>query len=438
MPNIVVIGAQWGDEGKGKIVDLLTARFDLVVRYQGGHNAGHTVWVNGRKIVLHLIPSGIVRPEKHCVIGNGVVVDLDAFWAEVEMLSGMGIQVHGRLLVSDRAHLILPYHRYQERIEEDRRGVHKIGTTCRGIGPAYEDKSGRRGLQVIDLFDAEGFRSRLDNVLEQKRRLLGDADVPELSASRIAGHCLEQAKALREFVAETASFINRQIDAGKQVLFEGAQGLMLDIDHGTYPFVTSSSAGAAGACTGSGVSPRLIHGVLGVAKAYCTRVGAGPFPTELQDTSGDLIRERGNEYGASTGRPRRCGWFDAVALRYAQTLNRFDALVITKLDVLDSFSDIPVCVGYRYKSTPMNVLPSELGVLEKCQPVYENRPGWQQPTQGVREFRQLPGAARDYLQFLEDTVGAEISIISTGADREDTILLPERPGLGMLLSSARE
>lgn len=429
MPNVVVLGAQWGDEGKGKIVDLLTERFDLVVRYQGGHNAGHTVWVGGRKIVLHLIPSGIIRPGKKCVIGNGVVVDLDAFWVEVEMLAGMGIPVSGRLLISDRAHLILPYHRYQERLEEERRGGNKIGTTCRGIGPAYEDKAGRRGLRIGDLLDPAAFRSRLETVWELKRQALGFPDDSEYSIDRIAEHTLAQARNLGEFIGDTAAFINAQIDAGKQVLFEGAQGILLDMDHGTYPFVTSSSAGAAGACTGSGVSPRKIDGVIGVAKAYCTRVGAGPFPTESTDASGELMRQRGNEYGASTGRPRRCGWFDAVALRYAQALNRFDVLVITKLDVLDVFHEIPVCVGYRYKGSPVQGFPAELELLGKCQPVFEMRPGWQSRTEGLREFDQLPVKARDYLKYLEDQVGTEISVISTGADREDTILRHGLPGL---------
>ena len=433
MPNIVVVGAQWGDEGKGKIVDLLTEQFDLVVRYQGGHNAGHTVWVNGQKIVLHLIPSGIIRPDKQCIIGNGVVVDLDAFWSEVEMLAGLGIQVQGRLLISDRAHLILPYHRHQERLEEEKRGAGRIGTTCRGIGPAYEDKSGRRGLRIGDLLDPETFRSRVASVMDLKASADGSLLEPENSCERIAEHCLDRARALGEFVADTSAIINAQIDAGKKVLFEGAQGILLDIDHGTYPFVTSSSTGAAGACTGAGVSPRMIDGVLGVAKAYCTRVGAGPFPTELCDASGELMRKRGNEYGASTGRPRRCGWFDAVALRYAHALNRFNLLAITKLDVLDAFREIPVCVGYRYKGSPIEGFPSKLGLLEKCQPVFDVREGWQSSTEGLREYDQLPMLARDYLKFLEDQVGVEISIISTGADREDTLLRRELPGLSLVL-----
>lgn len=436
MPNIVVVGAQWGDEGKGKIVDLLMGRFDLVVRYQGGHNAGHTVSVDGRKIVLHLIPSGIVRPGKICVIGNGVVVDLQAFGAEVSMLEDLNIRVDGRLFVSDRAHLILPYHRAQEKFEEEFRGRNKIDTTSRGIGPTYEDKFGRRGLRVGDLADLVEFHRRLQTALEAKSRYFPQLKGKEHSAGRILEDLKDCTARLRECTIDAATYINQQMDDGKTVLFEGAQGALLDVDHGTYPFVTSSSSNAAGACIGAGVSPRRINGILGVAKAYCTRVGAGPFPTESTNSDGELLRRRGGEFGASTGRARRCGWFDAVAMRYAHTLNCFDSLVITKMDVLDTLPEIPVCIGYTYRGARVPGFPSDVGLLEQCEPIYDSRPGWQSETRGLRQYDQLPVTARDYLKYLEEQVGVEVGLISTGVDREDTILREDRPGLGHLLPAS--
>jgi adenylosuccinate synthase len=425
MPNLVVVGAQWGDEGKGKIVDLLTPSFDLVVRYQGGHNAGHTIWVGGRKIVLHLIPSGILHPGKTCLIGNGVVVDLQAFWEEADLLASLGIVLSGRLFISGQAHLILPCHRLQERVEEAHRGGRKIGTTSRGIGPAYEDKIGRRGLRVEDLLDLEQFRARLESLYEHKRRTLGSEFHSELDAAATYELLAPLAERLQPFIVDGPQKANEAIDRGQTLLLEGAQGTLLDIDQGTFPYVTSSTTWAAGACVGVGIHPRFLHRTLGISKAYCTRVGSGAFPTELHGDEGEAIRARGSEYGASTGRPRRCGWFDAVAMRFSHRLNRFDGLAITKLDVLDTMAEIPVCTAYEYRGSRLSGFPAETVALGECRPVYEVRPGWQTSTQGIREFSSLPGKAQDYVRYLGDVVGTGVAIVSTGADRNDTILLPD-------------
>jgi adenylosuccinate synthase len=432
MPNIVIVGSQWGDEGKGKIVDLITDRFDIVARYQGGHNAGHTVAIEGNKYVLHLIPSGILRPEKACVIGNGVVIDPEAFIQEVETLRKLGFSVDGRLFVSNRAHLIMPYHRAVERAEENRLSE-KIGTTSRGIGPCYEDKMGRRGIRVGDLVYPELFREKVRANVEFKSRLLcsiyGDQ---ALDATEIAESYIRMSGQILPFVTDTAEYLNRAIHSGKSVLFEGAQGTLLDVDHGTYPFVTSSSATAGGACTGTGVGPSLIQGVIGIAKAYTTRVGGGPFPTELLDNTGERIRTKGAEFGASTGRPRRCGWFDAVVVRYASLINNLSTLVITKLDVLDEMDEIKICVGYEFHGKKMDFFPTDVSVLNQVKPIYEAHPGWKTDTSQTKRYADLPELARRYIARLSELIDTDISIISTGPDRTETIVLEESPHLQKL------
>jgi adenylosuccinate synthase len=432
MANIIVVGAQWGDEGKGKIVDLLTGHFDIVARYQGGHNAGHTVIIQGRKYVLHLIPSGILRPDKVCVIGNGVVIDLTALKHEIEHLESVGIQCRGRLLISDRAHVILDYHRALEAVDEERRGDDRIGTTNRGIGPAYEDKAGRRGLRIGDLINPPSARRILEANLAARRGLAGAA-VPDLDG--ICERTLALGSELSEYFADVAQYLNRAMDEGKWVLFEGAQGTLLDVDHGTYPFVTASNATAGGACTGTGVGPTRIDGVVGIAKAYTTRVGKGPFPTELLDAFGEEIRARGVEFGASTGRPRRCGWFDSVVVRYSCLVNNLDTLVITKLDVLDGFSEIRICTGYRYKGRLLDSFPPDLQLLMECQPEYETMPGWDKPTAGICDVGELPVNARKYLDRLSKLVRAEISLVSTGPDRAQTIITSPHSMLNSLIAS---
>jgi adenylosuccinate synthase len=421
MSNLIVVGAQWGDEGKGKIVDLLSAQFDIIARYQGGHNAGHTVIVEGKKFVLHLIPSGILHPQKICVIGNGVVVDLAALKQEIEVLAAAGISCRGRLLLSNRCHLIFPYHRAIESAEEARRGEKRIGTTSRGIGPAYEHKIGRRGLRICDLAAEEDLRVALAEMLKQAEVQLPDG-VKNIGAPSSFEEISALATDLSAYFADTAAYLNRALDEGKHILFEGAQGTLLDVDHGTYPYVTASNATAGGACTGTGVGPTRIDGVIGIAKAYTTRVGAGPFPTELTDATGSRIRERGQEYGASTGRPRRCGWFDAVVVRYSNMINRLDSLVITKLDVLDELEEIKICIGYRYKGRVLDAFPAEVRVLADCVPEYLSMRGWNRRTAGICQFDELPAAAKEYLKRLADLVQTEITIISTGPDRAETII----------------
>lgn len=423
--NLAVIGAQWGDEGKGKIVDLLTSRFSIVARYQGGHNAGHTVFVRGHKFVLHLIPSGILHDDVACVIGNGVVVDPQALFAEVDELGRLGVTVGSRLIVSDKAHLILPYHRELDLLSEARRGERKIGTTSRGIGPAYEDKIGRRGIRVGDLADASAGGALAEAVRENvaaRNRLIGDSvmDWREVVAE------LQRAWGrLAPWVADVSLYLARAIAAGRSILFEGAQGTLLDIDHGTYPFVTSSNATTGGICTGLGIGPRTIDATLGVAKAYTTRVGEGPLPTELTGASGDRLRESGQEYGASTGRPRRCGWYDAVAARYAVRINGLDALALTKLDVLDGLDEIPICTAYRLRGEAITEVPGDASQLAACEPVYEHLPGWSRPARGARRFADLPPEAQRYVARLEEVTGVPVAIISTGSDRDDTIVREE-------------
>jgi adenylosuccinate synthase len=420
--NLAVIGAQWGDEGKGKIVDMLSPRFSVVARYQGGHNAGHTVYVEGRKIVLHLIPSGILHPDVRCVIGNGVVVDPQAFFAELAELRQHGVEVGDRLLISDKAHVILPYHRDLELLAEARRGERRIGTTSRGIGPAYEDKIGRRGIRIGDLTDTAALADSVRENVKARNRLVGDS---ELDWRPVFEQLRADGAELQRWVGDVSLFLARVIAEGGSVLFEGAQGTLLDIDHGTYPFVTSSNSSVGGVCTGLGVGPRAIDRVLGIAKAYTTRVGEGPLPTELSGAAAERLRETGREYGASTGRPRRCGWYDAVAVRYAVRINGLDALALTKLDVLDGLPEIPICTAYRCGDQTLTELPSDLKQLAACEPVYETLPGWSQPTRGVRRHQDLPAAAQRYIARIEDVSGVPAAIVSTGSNRDETLVKEE-------------
>ena len=407
------------------MVDLFSERFDLVVRYQGGHNAGHTVFIGERKFILKLIPGGILRPDKQVVIGNGLVIDPAALLAEIDALEAAGVQVSKSLFISNRAHVLLPAHRMMEKMSEGRAGRVSIGTTSRGIGPCYEDKTARRGIRIADLLDRESFRAQYALLMEEKvtvAKALGIYE--ELELDRTREEYERFAERIRPMVRDTALLLNQAIAAGKTMLFEGAQGTMLDIDHGTYPFVTSSNASAGGACTGTGVPPTRITGVIGVSKAYTTRVGAGPFPTESLDGAGDQIRKRGNEFGAVTGRPRRCGWFDVPLLRYSAAINGLDSLVITKLDVLDEFDNIPVCVGYRIGKQEVAEMPPTVKEIARVEPVYECLPGWKQSTFGMTTYDQLPLQAKEYLAFVENRTGVEIGCISTGPERNQTIVKP--------------
>lgn len=423
MHNIIVLGAQWGDEGKGKVVDLFAERFDVVARYQGGHNAGHTVYIGEQKFVLKLIPSGILRPGVQAVIGNGVVVDLAALIQEMSMLEGLGIDVKSQLRISNRAHVIFPFHRLIEKMSEARENRVPIGTTSRGIGPCYEDKIGRRGIRVADLYDPESFRTLYDTLAEDKQTLAATFNLHEtIDYAQIRRQYEEFAEKIRPLVCDTAAVLAGAMTQGKRVLFEGAQGTMLDVDHGTYPFVTSSSAAAGGASTGTGVPPTKINGIIGVSKAYITRVGSGPFPTESHDGGGELLRREGNEFGAVTGRPRRCGWFDVPLLQYTAMVNGFDTLLITKLDVLDLLDEIPVCVGYRLRGELVTEMPATYRALEAIEPVYERLPGWKTTTRGTTRMDALPAKARAYLKFLEESTGVEVGGVSTGPERNETII----------------
>jgi len=420
--NLAVLGGQWGDEGKGKIVDLLTPHFSIVARYQGGHNAGHTVYVNGIKFVLRLIPSGILHAGITCVIGNGLVVDLPALFAEVDELTKNGIDVASRLVISDKAHLILPYHRDLDLLSEARRGERKIGTTSRGIGPAYEDKIARRGIRVCDLMDPTGLERNVRDNVTARNRLVQDST---MDWRVVFDQLLVYGERLRPWVRDVSLMLAEAMQAGQSILFEGAQGTLLDIDHGTYPYVTSSNATIGGVCTGLGVGPRAIGAVMGVVKVYTTRVGEGPLPTELSGEMGNRLRDSGNEYGAVTGRPRRCGWYDAVAVRYGARINGLDALALTKLDVLDGLDRIDICTAYRCGSRTLTEFPSDIGQLAACEPAYESMPGWSSPTKGVRRFEDLPEAARRYIARLEKVSGVRAALVSTGSERDDTIFRPE-------------
>jgi len=424
MSNIIVTGAQWGDEGKGKIVDLLTIDADYIVRYQGGHNAGHTVVIGNKEFILHLIPSGILHPGKKCVIGNGVVIDPHALITEIDALKERGIEVKDNLFISGRAHIIMPYHRAIEKESEKLKGSLRIGTTGRGIGPTYADKMARVGIRVADLIDSEVFKDKLKiNIQEMNYFLDKLYSAKGFILDDVYNEYMGYAERLRNFVVDTSLLINKAIDEGKNVLFEGAQGTHLDVDHGTYPYVTSSNATAGGACTGTGVGPTKIDRVLGVVKAYTTRVGSGPFPTELKDKTGEFLRERGREYGATTGRPRRCGWFDAPATSYAAKVNGFTDIALTKLDVLDDLEEIKICTGYMYNGRRYDELPSELKILEGCEPIYESLEGWKVSTSGISRYDDLPQKAKAYINRLKELISVEITIISTGFRRDETITL---------------
>ncbi len=419
---IAVVGAQWGDEGKGKVVDYLAASYDFTARYAGGHNAGHTVIFNNHRYVLQLVPSGILRPGKRAVIGPGTVVDPAALVGELENLKRSGIDVRGRLFLSNRAHLIFPYHRDMDKASETALGEAKIGTTSRGIGPAYEDKMSRRGIRVCDMLEPECFRAKLERVVSVKNAVSQAAFGQPLDSSGVLDQYLELAAHIRGLVTDTSVLLNDALDRGQSVLFEGAQGTMLDIDHGTYPFVTSSSATSGGAAAGLGVAPTRITGVLGVTKAYTTRVGSGPFPTEMHGADAEAVRARGNEFGAVTGRPRRCGWLDLFVLRYAKMLNGIDSLAVTKLDVFDEQPEIKICTGYLLKGEAISEMPPEVEILSQVEPIYRTLPGWQKSTAAIRDLRDLPTAARDYLNFISDELQVEIGMISTGPERDATIV----------------
>jgi adenylosuccinate synthase len=434
MKSVVVVGAQWGDEGKGKVVDYLAGAFDYIARVAGGHNAGHTVIIGKDRFVLQLIPCGILRPKQQAVIGTGVVVDPAALVAEIETLSKAGVDVKGRLHLSNRAHLIFPYHRELDRAAESARGANKIGTTSRGIGPAYEDKMARRGLRVCDLLDPVLFREKAARVVAEKNRLAKGAYGADIDFSHEVEATLQLSDKIRPYICDTAELVNRALDEGKSVLFEGAQGTMLDIDHGTYPYVTSSSAISGGATTGVGVPPTKIKNVLGVSKAYTTRVGSGPFPTEMPDLEAREVRERGKEFGAVTGRPRRCGWLDLEVLRYAKMINGIDSLVLTKLDVFDTQREIQVCVGYKYKGSKLREMPALAEEYEHVTPEYKTHPGWCQSTYGVKDNAKLPKAAVNYLRFIGDFLQVEIGMISTGPERDATIV-PQGTQLARWLES---
>jgi adenylosuccinate synthase len=424
MANLIVVGAQWGDEGKGKVVDILSERFDVVARYQGGNNAGHTVVVGEEKVVLHLVPSGILRKGKICVLGNGVVIDLRELIHEMDQLERLHVRFEDHFFISRRAHLVLPYHKVLD-VAHEQRAAKKIGTTGRGIGPAYVDKMARVGIRIGDLHEPGLFRERLQhNLLEKRTQFPGNEALVALEAEEIYVEHLKHYERIRHFLVDSAQILDRLIREGKRVLFEGAQGTLLDVDLGTYPYVTSSSATAGGACTGTGVSPKRIDGILGICKAYTTRVGEGPFPTELTDATGEHIRTRGQEFGATTGRPRRTGWFDAVGVRYAARVNGLDALALMKLDVLDELDPILVCTGYRYRGQLLTEFPNETDILAECQPVYEALPGWRQNTVGTLEEAKLPSNCLAYIRHLETLVGVPLTLVSTGPRRDQTIVRP--------------
>ena len=428
MSNVVLVGGQWGDEGKGKVVDLIAPRFQVVARFAGGPNAGHTVRRGNEKFALRHIPSGVLSPDVTCVIGNGVVIHPDSLLEEIRALSSRGIGLQGRFFISDRAHLILPAYLEWEKNREEAAGTVHIGTTRRGVGPAYAAKFSRTGLRVTDLYDTARLRANLAGavgffyVLDDGTRGVPPARSSEQDLDAALELCTAHARALRPYVADTSRLIDERIRAGASILFEGAQGTLLDIDHGTYPFVTSSSATAGGACTGLGVGPTRIDGVLGIFKAYCTRVGEGPFPTEERGPAGDLIRERGHEYGTVTGRPRRCGWFDAVAAAYAVRVSGMDSAALTLLDVLDDFDEIRICTGYTHKGELLKVFPSEPWVFAACEPVYTSLEGWKTPTTGCRSFDDLPAAAAAYVRTIEDLIECDIDLVSVGPGPESSLM----------------
>ncbi|MGE4318885.1 MAG: adenylosuccinate synthase [Deferribacterales bacterium] len=426
MSCTVVLGAQWGDEGKGKVVDLSTVDADVVVRYSGGHNAGHTVVVGGTKYVLHLIPSGIIHTGKINIIGNGVVIAPDALIEEMEGLKKQGVVFDENFYISKRAHVIMPYHKTIDLLREELKGKKKIGTTGRGIGPTYADKAARSGIRICDLYDEEVFREKLEQNVREVNFLMEHLfKHDKIDAERIFSDYMKYAEYLKPFVAETAEMVTDLYDAGKKIMMEGAQGTMLDVDFGTFPYVTSSSAAAGGACTGSGLSPLKIDKVMGVVKAYSTRVGGGPFPTELLGQDGEDLRQAGNEFGATTGRPRRCGWLDLVSLKFSTTINGMNAIALTKLDVLSGLGKIKVCTGYEYQGKVLERFPAEIKILEECVPVYKEFDGWKEDLTGVKSYDELPANAKKYVQYISDFLKVDYALISVGTDRAQTIKLNE-------------
>lgn len=419
----VVVGAQWGDEGKGKVVDILARDSDIVARYQGGANAGHTVVIGNKKFVLHLIPSGIMHPKKICIIGNGVVVDLEYFFQELKNLEQEGIKTKGRLWISNLAHLVMPYHKEEEKFIEQKREAlsqgQRIGTTGRGVGPAYTDKIKRSGIRVIDLWDEKVLTEKIKFNLETKALNSGIA----CSLENILCQLADYKNKIQEFVADTSELLHKALQKKKKILIEGAQGTLLDVDWGTYPFVTSSNTTAGGACTGLGIPPTAIDEVIGVSKAYTTRVGNGPFPTELSGELSEYLRDRGNEFGSTTNRPRRCGWLDLVALHYAKRINGFEKLAITKLDVLDNLKEIKICIGYELDGKKVKYFPAEISALEKAKPIYKTFPGWREKSSGLTSWKKLPENAKGYLKFISEELESKIILVSTGCKREETIVL---------------
>jgi adenylosuccinate synthase len=424
MPVQIIVGAQWGDEGKGKLVDMLSEHAEIVARYQGGANAGHTVCIGDKQYVLHLIPSGMFHPHITCVIGNGVVIDPAALMSEIAQLESAGVSVKGRLLISHNAHLIMPYHKQLDAIREGQT-VNKIGTTGRGIGPAYIDKFTRVGIRIVDLLDRDVLARKLKANIEEKNtlftRLYGEN---RIDVDRLIHEYQEFDRTIDEYVTDTALYLNTALKQGKRIIAEGAQGALLDVDHGTYPYVTSSNPTAGGACTGLGIPPNAITSVVGVAKAYCTRVGNGPFPTEQDNPAGVQLQTLGNEFGATTGRPRRCGWFDAVAMKYSSMINGIEKLAITKLDVLDTLPEIPVCIGYEYKGKRLKTFPTDIASLERTRPVYEIFQGWQTPLSNIRFYSDLPTKARQYVEALARLTDTTLWLVSVGPRRDQSVAIP--------------
>ena len=424
MSVTLIVGSQWGDEGKGKIVDLLSADTDYVARYQGGANAGHTIVVDDRETILHLIPSGILTENVTCIVGNGVVIDPVALVDEIKMLEEHGIDVKNRFFISHKAHLIMPYHKLLDQAREEKKTGKAIGTTGRGIGPAYIDKSRRIGIRIMDLLDRKGFEDKLRANLSEKNNILKKIyGYKELDVDSMVKTYLEFDKIMDPYITDTTYLINEAIDSGKKIIIEGAQGALLDIDHGTYPFVTSSNPTSGGACTGLGIAPTKIDKIVGVVKAYCTRVGNGPFPTELDDKDGEKLQATGAEFGATTGRPRRCGWLDLLALKYSVMINGISEIALTKLDVLDVMPEIKVCKAYKYKDKVLNTFPLDLRVIAESEPIYETLKGWQKPLRGIKSYDELPQETKDYFKVIEDFTGAKIKIVSLSPKRADTLIL---------------
>jgi len=437
MANIIITGMQWGDEGKGKIVDLLAPAFDAVTRFQGGHNAGHTVKFADRHFALHLIPSGIIHDSVRCVLGNGMVLSPETFFAELDRLAEAGVRPDGRLFISDRIQILLPEHTELDRRREEAKGKGSIGTTIRGIGPAYESKVARYGIRAVDL-DSPHLAERLADLLTHQAGAVGEKKADPAAVAILVERCRAWGERLSPFITDTAVLLNRWIDEGQSILFEGAQGALLDVDHGTYPFVTSSNTTAGAASTGTGVPPTALDGTIGILKAYTTRVGAGPFVSELDDEVGEHLRKRGHEFGTTTGRPRRCGWLDLVVARHAARLNGVGAIALTKLDILDELDEIPVCVAWRIDGEAVEDYPASLEAQERAEPIYEVLPGWKRPTTGLLDYGELPGPARDYIRFVEERLGAPVVMVSSGPRREETILRTEQPALEHFTSGRLE